>query len=50
MQHNLATCNYHIPKNDGKVRRGRGVRRGENTEALSRGERGYIIGGGGEGT
>ena len=36
MQHNLATCNYHIPKNDSKVKRGRVVRRGENAEALSR--------------
>ena len=32
-QHNLATCNYHIPKNDGKVKRGRGFRRGENAKA-----------------
>ena len=33
MQHNLATCNYHIPKNDSKVKRGRVVRRGEKAEA-----------------
>ena len=36
MQHNLATCNYHILKNDGKVKRERVVMRGENAEALSR--------------
>ena len=47
MEHNLATCNYHILKNNGKVKRGRVVRRGENVEMLSRGKRGYIIGGGG---
>ena len=32
MQHSLATCNYHILKNDGKVKRGSVVGRGENAE------------------
>ena len=40
MQHNLATCNYHIPKNDGKGKERKGGQEGGRSRSVLKGQEG----------
>ena len=52
MQHNLATCNYHIPKNNGKGKERKGGWEGGKCQSMLKGQEGShnVKGEGGEGT